>query len=254
MSESRNRSRRVISFAGAAFLALALAAPLAVAQPDPPRNVLDVYLMGAGMSGTVGVGPLSTNIDVPASEVFNNLKFAVLLDYRRESPKWALSADILYVNLGADGTGEGGKTSANLGVEEFIGDLVGSYRISPVFEVLAGGRYTSLATKATLYGPLATREAKLDESWFDPVVGAQALVPLSKPLLLQLRGDIGGFGVGCTFTWQAIVRLNWQVSRVMRVGVGYRWLDQDYETGSGNDYFKWNVLTQGPLVAVGARF
>jgi len=32
-------------------------------------------------------------------------------------------------------------------------------------------------------------------------------------------------------------RVNWQVSHAFRLGVGYRWLDQDYETGSGSDAF-----------------
>ena len=239
--------------AGAAVsLALGLAARPAVAESDAFQNNLDLYLLAAGISGTVGIGQLSTEIAVPASAVFSHLKGGILLDYRGESPKWAVSADVLYVNLGADGTGSDGRADANLSVQELIVDLVGSYRISSSFEVLAGGRYTSLKNTATLTTPLGSREAKADASWFDPVIGAQLLVRLSKAFQLQLRGDIGGFGVGCTFTGQAIVRVNWQVSRVVRLGVGYRWLDQDYENGSGT--FKWNVLTQGPLVAVGARF
>jgi hypothetical protein len=48
--------------------------------------------------------------------------------------------------------------------------------------------------------------------------------------------------------------VNWQVSRTVRVGIGYRWLDQDYESGSGSDTFRWNVLSQGPLVAAGLKF
>ena len=77
---------------------------------------------------------------------------------------------------------------------------------------------------------------------------------MAKALQLQLRGDIGGFGVGCDLTWQATARVNWQVSHVFRLGLGYRWLDQDYESGTGSDTFTWNVLTQGPLVAAGVTF
>ena len=246
--------RRSVLVAAAAALSVAFAAHPAAAQDVAFRNTAGIYLMAPSMSGTVGVGPLGTEIDVPSSRIFENLKFAVLADYRGEARTWAVLADVVYMNLGGSGTGSRDRASADVGVEEFIVDVAGAYRISKAFELLAGGRYTRLRTTVTLTTPLSTRDAKVDEDWFDPFVGAQAVLPLSKAFQLQLRGDVGGFGVGCKFTWQAMVRVNWQASPVVRLGLGYRWLDQDFETGSGIDYFRWNVLTQGPLIAAGVTF
>ena len=245
--------RALLAGAAAALLAVIVARP-AAAQEDAFRNTAEIYLMAASMSGTVGVGSLETEIDVPSSKVFENLKFAVLADYRGEARTWAVMADFVYMNLGGSGTSSTGLGSAEVGAEEFIVDLAGAWRISKSFELLAGGRYTHLRTTVTLTTPLNARDAKVDEDWFDPFVGAQAFLPLSKALQLQLRGDVGGFGVGCKFTWQATARLNWQVSRVIQLGIGYRWLDQDFETGSGTDYVKWDILTQGPLIAAGVTF
>jgi hypothetical protein len=233
---------------------LVLGAGPAQAQSGDFKHMGEVYLMGASMSGTVGVGQVSTEIDVPSSTIFSNLKFAVLADYRGEAKTWAVQVDVVYMNLGAAGSTDGGRISADVGAEEFIGELVGAYRLSDSFEVLGGGRYTNLSTTATTYGPLATREVKGSKGWFDPVIGAQAFFPLSKDFQMQLRGDIGGFGVGCKFTWQAIARVNWQASKSFRVGIGYRLLDQDYESGSGSDFVKWDVLTQGPMMAAGITF
>lgn len=254
MRDAVDAEGRAILAGAAVVLSLALLAHPAAAQENGFRNTAQVYLMAPSMAGTVGVGPLGTEIEVPSSKIFANLKFAVLADYRGEAPKWALAADFVYMNLGGSGTTSGGLTSADVGVEEFIVDLAGAWRLSKSFELLAGGRYTHLRTTVTLTSPLNTRDAGLDEDFFDPIVGAQAFLPLSKVLQLQLRGDVGGFGVGCKFTWQATARLNWQVSRAVRLGLGYRWLDQDFETGSGTDYFKWDVLTQGPLIAAGVTF
>jgi hypothetical protein len=254
MTETRDPAQRAFLLGIAAFVALAMAALPAAAQSGGFKNTVEAYLMGASMAGTVGAGPVSTDIDVPSSTIFGNLKFAALLDYRGEAAKWAVAADVVYMNLGKAGTSDGGRVSADVGAEEFIVDLVGAYRISRSFEVLAGGRYTGLNSTMTLYGPLNTREAKVNKSWVDPVVGAQAFLPLSETFQLHLRGDIGGFDLGCKFTWQAVVRVNWQVSPLIRLGLGYRWLDQDYESGSGSDYFRWSVLTQGPLVAAGVTF
>lgn len=235
-------------------LVFSLAAHGAAGEDDAFRNTAQLYLLAPSMSGTVGVGPLGTEIDVPSSRIFETLKFAVLADYRGEAPKWAVAADVVYMNLGGSGTGSLAAGLADVGVEEFIVDVAGAYRILKAFELLAGGRYTRLRTTVTLTTPLNTRDAKVDEDFFDPFVGAQAFLPLSKAFQLQLRGDVGGFGVGCHFTWQAMARVNWQASSVVRFGVGYRWLDQDFETGSGTDYFKWDVLTQGPLIAAGVSF
>jgi opacity protein-like surface antigen len=254
MTMACDTGRRALLAGAAVALSSALVARPAAAPQDAFRNTAEIYLMAASMSGTVGVGSLETEIDVPSSKVFENLKFAVLADYRGEARTWAVMADFVYMNLGGSGTGSAGLGSAEVGAEEFIVDLAGAWRISKSFELLGGGRYTHLRTTATLTTSLNVRDAKIDQDWFDPFVGAQAFLPLSKAFQLQLRGDVGGFGVGCKFTWQATARLNWQVSRVVQLGIGYRWLDQDFETGSGLDYFKWDVLTQGPLLAAGVTF
>lgn len=243
MTTSCRSLRRAVLARAAVALAISLIAYPAAAEDDAFRNTAEIYLMAPSMSGTVGFGPLGTEIDVPSSRIFENLKFAVLADYRGEAPKWAVAADVVYMNLGGSGTGSLDRASADVGVEEFIVDLAGAWRFSKAFELLAGGRYTRLRTTVTLTSPLKVRDAKVDEDWFDPFVGAQAFLPLSKALLLQLRGDVGGFGVGCKFTWHVMARLNWQVSPVLRLGLGYRWLNQDFETGSGVDYFRWKALT-----------
>ncbi len=252
---------RVLPAIVAAVLSIALLAPCAVAQESPAAstsnefcNYVELYLLLPWISGTVDVARLQTQIDVNASDVLGNLKFAALADYRGEARKWAVLADVIYMNVGGDGTGTQELSTAEVDVKEFIAELDGAWRISKSFELLAGGRYTHLRTTVTLTTPGSTSEAKIEEDWFDPIVGAQAFLPLSKAFQLQMRGDVGGFHVGSNFTWQAIARVNWQVSRVVSLGIGYRWLDQDFETGSGVDYFRWDVLTQGPLLAGGFRF
>ena len=35
---------------------------------------------------------------------------------------------------------------------------------------------------------------------------------------------------------------------------GYRWLDTNYESGEGITFFKYDVLTQGPIVGFAFKF
>ncbi|MCK6592011.1 MAG: hypothetical protein L6Q76_31045, partial [Polyangiaceae bacterium] len=74
--------------------------------------------------------------------------------------------------------------------------------------------------------PRETQEESVDRGWLHPVAGAQLFLPLSRSLEIQLRVAAGGFGAGRDFTRQALARLNWQASKALQPGVGYRALDQ----------------------------
>jgi hypothetical protein len=95
---------------------------------------------------------------------------------------------------------------------------------------------------------------ELTKTWVDPILGMRGRLPIGEKWSLEGYGDVGGFGVGSDFTFLVQARVSWQASRVLRVGLAYRVLYQDYETGSGLERFKWNVTTQGPLLALGMRF
>ena len=150
-------------------LVLALAAPVASAQSTGLKHTVEAYFMGAAMSGTMGAGPVTGEIDVPASDVFENLQFGALADYRGEAPKWAVSADVVYMGLGATGTGDGGRATAEVDMDEWMVEASGSYRISPVFEVVGGARYTSLSTKIELRKPQAVSTSSASADWVDPL-------------------------------------------------------------------------------------
>jgi hypothetical protein len=232
-------------------LILALVASGASAQPAGLTHTIEAYFMGAGMSGTAGVGPVTGEIEMPASDVLSNLQFGVLADYRGEAPKWAVTADVVYMGLGATGTGDGGRATAEVDMDEWLVEATGSYRFSPVFEVVGGARYTSLKTAIELRGPTGATSTSAKADWVDPIVGARLALPLSKAFDFAVRGMVGGFGVGCDSTWDVDARVKWHASKTVVLSVGYRYLDQDYEKDGG---FKWDVVSQGPLAGASLTF
>jgi hypothetical protein len=232
-------------------LILALAAPTASAQATALTHTVEAYFLGAGMSGTAGVGPVTGEIDMPASDVLSNLQFGVLADYRGEAPKWAVTADVVYMGLGATGTGDGGRATAEVDMDEWMVEATGSYRFSPTFEVVGGARYTSLETAIELRRAQGTSATSAKADWIDPLVGVRLALPLSQAFAFSIRGMIGGFGVGCDFTWDADARLKWHASKSVTLSFGYRYLDQDYEKDGG---FKWDVVSQGPLAGASLTF
>ena len=92
------------------------------------------------------------------------------------------------------------------------------------------------------------------QDWWDPIVGANLGLPLGKNFSLDLRSDVGGFGVGSDFTWQVFPYLNWRFAEWGSLQAGYRWLYMDYETGSGASRFKYDMLNQGPQIGFTFHF
>lgn len=230
---------------------LALAAPVASAQPAAITHTVEAYFMGASMTGTAGAGPVTGDVNLTSSKIFENLQFGAMADYRGEAPKWALTADVVYMGLGATGTGDGGRATAEVDMDEWLVEATGSWRFSPVFEVVGGARYTSLKTAIELRKPRETTTTDASADWVDPLVGARLALPVSEAFAFVVRGMIGGFGVGCDFTWDVDARVKWKASKSVAFSVGYRYLDQDYEKDGG---FKWDVVSQGPLAGASLRF
>jgi hypothetical protein len=234
-----------------AALILVLAAPTASAQSTGFTHTVEAYFMGASMSGTTGAGPVTGEVDLTSSKILENLQFGAMADYRGEAPKWAVGADVVYMGLGASGTGDGGRATAKVDMDEWMVEATGSYRFSPVFEAVGGARYTSLSTTFELRTGQATRTAKASADWVDPIVGARLALPVSEAFAFTMRGMFGGFGVGCDFTWDVDARVKWHASKTVDLSVGFRYLDQDYEKDGG---FVWDVVSQGPLVAASLKF
>ncbi len=67
---------------------------------------------------------------------------------------------------------------------------------------------------------------------------------------LVVRGDIGGFGAGSDFTWQALGLIDWQPFKYVSFIAGYRGLYQDYK----DDNFKYDATTHGPLLGVNIKW
>ena len=89
--------------------------------------------------------------------------------------------------------------------------------------------------------------------WVDPVVGLRLRHRLASGSDLNLSGDVGGFGAGSEFSWQAVATYGFDVhmfGTTMRSVVGYRALSVDYsENGRfGKNGIDW--IEHGPLLGV----
>ena len=231
------------------------AAGSALAQSSDWKNTAEVYFMGGAMSGTAVAGPVEAEVSLSPSQLLENLQFGAMLNYRGEAEKFAVTADVVFMGLGASRESTNGLQTTKVDVDEWFVQAHGSWRVTPLVEALGGLRFTSISGTVVLTPVRGNvQSADLSKSWIDPIIGVRAKAPVGKGWSLEGYGDIGGFGVGCDLTWMLQGRVNWQISPVVGVGLGYRALYQDYGSGSAADVFKWKVTVQGPLGAVNVSF
>ena len=94
--------------------------------------------------------------------------------------------------------------------------------------------------------------------WVDPVVGFRVRHQIDSHQEFSMRGDIGGFGLGSQFSWQALAvyRYGWRLEggQTLSALLGFRALSVAYSRGSGDDTTAINELLYGPIIGVSLRF
>lgn len=204
--------------------------------------------------------------------------------------RFSLFNDIVYTKL--EGSGEFAR-SGPLGAATLVGAVEADYlqttvEVGGAYEVyshgtagtaghaaldgLAGVRYwyqdTSVSADLNLNvvppnsgliisgGRVIARSGSVD--WLDPFIGARVRHTLAPGQQLTVRGDVGGFGAGSDFTWQAVATFNSELCLsdryVVDAYVGYRALSVDYSQGSGNSRYEYDVIQHGPVLGMTVRF
>jgi hypothetical protein len=106
----------------------------------------------------------------------------------------------------------------------------------------------------TLSGVDSARTNQRSQSWVDPIIVARIKNPSDTKWITEFRGDIGGFGIGSKFAWQIQAEVGYRFSKLFQVTFGYRWLDINYEKGTDDELFRYDVTSFGPNLRFGFNF
>jgi len=99
-------------------------------------------------------------------------------------------------------------------------------------------------TTLQLEGPNRSAEGSEKQKWLDPLIAARASAPLGGKWSMSLYGDLGGILFGSDVTWQAVAGVDYQISRKMSLGGGWRYFKVNYDDGD----FLYNVAQSGPML------
>lgn len=248
----------VHTLAGLALLGGAMgtasAADAAPAGGEKWQHTAALYMLAAGMSGEAAIGPVGADVDVSFSEILENLEIGAFAAYRGTNGTWSVMVNTMFIGLGATKDGRLGG-AADVDFDQAMLEVDAGWRYAKHFELYFGLRATDLDMNLEVRPAIgATQNADDQQTWVDPLVGIRFETPMGSNWTFVARGDVGGFGVGSDFAWQAMTHFDWRISKHWGAAFGYVALDMDYEDGDGSDYFKYDIIATGPFAAATFSF
>jgi hypothetical protein len=249
------------------FISLLVAVRVNAQTPDSSKTYhffLEPYLLAPSMSGTTGIGKLpNTFVCVPASELFKYFKIGGMLYAEVHNNRYAFTSDLFYASLSEDASTKNGVLSGTANLKQFMWELEGLYRLNDWLEAGVGARINSITAGANIIytppPPFLGSKSGSDQktnTWVDPVIVTRLKTWVNNKLLLSLRADIGGFGIGSKLSWQLQPDIAYRVSKLLQLGLGYRVISMDYEKGTAgsSDYFLYDMQEYGPQLRIGFNF
>ena len=226
------------------------------------------YLFAAELNGQAGIRGVTADIDMPFSDIWDNLDSAFMALFTAQKGRWTYALEGLYFKISDEGsksvTGPFGQVTVDGALEltTSLNVYQGSvgYRVldnSTVVDVIGAIRYTQVdlamtvvfnTTPGIVFPPNSTLSADGSESWTDAVVGVRVLHPVSKNVSLLGYADVGAGG--SDLTYQLIAGANWEFAKDFTAKAGYRVMDWDYE----DDDTVWDMQARGMYLGLGFKF
>jgi opacity protein-like surface antigen len=224
-----------------------------IPQSDWEFEVL-LYGWGAGIDGTIGVGGVTSDVDVKFGDILDNLDMGAMGAVGFRKGRFGFLADFMYLDVSPSFETPGpayGRTDLRL--QETMVDLTGSYRVAEWdggwFDITGGARYMNVDVEITLHPGLAAgRSVSGSNGWWDAVGGFRAKHHLTEKVFLTALADVGGGS--SDLTWQALGGIGYQFTNNVSAKLVYRYLSYDY-ADSG---FTYDVDTSGIALGLGINW
>ena len=244
------------------------AAPVQKAPEDGWKFNIIPFMWATSINSTVTVGGYDADTTTSFSDIWNHLNGAMMIHMEAQKGNLGFFLEPMYSRIRVDSTFVRQRdpnlpaiprdltlTYTQWVVEGGAFYQAGKWRTGEskdewaTFDILAGARYWSVKTDldtSTIINPGRS------SSWFDPIVGVRFTADLSKKVLVNLRGDIGGFGVGSDFSWNALALFGYRFNEHITGLIGYRALYVNYKSGTNKERFEETFY--GPVLGVAFSF
>jgi hypothetical protein len=230
------------------------------------------YLWGAGLEGTLEAERVTAEVDIPFSDIWDNLDAGVLTHLEARRGKFSLASNLVYLKLSPDAekprnpllpVAPPGSFRVRAVVQQGIFELRPAWEVAsfepgggvrlaldlgPGARVMWLDQHLHVALRPGV--PLGPFSRRFDESvaWVDLVGGVRVRAQLGEKLRLSLAGDYGGFDIGSSShrTWSLLGFLSYSLGEHWDLALGWRTLE--IERGAAD------LEMAGPLLGAMYRF
>lgn len=230
--------------------------PDAAAPDDAWHFAVAPYFWMAGLDGEISVrGAPEVSVDASFSDILENFDFGLLGHFEARRNRWGFGTDLIYLNLGAAVAEDRpvlGLLDLDADVRQTVLEGFGFYRFATwksgqgrpgSADVLVGTRYTGISTELQGTG---VPDNKRTFSYVDGMAGLRVHVPLGARAGVLARVDLASFGSDLTLNTHLDV--SFKLSTRWYLAAGYRFMNIDYDKGTGVDRKLYDVSMKGPIV------
>ena len=265
----------------------------AASDPEPWRLNLALYGWATSVSGNVTARNQTVDINASFIDVVQKSDSlgGLMAYFEANKGRVGFYTDFVFARLGF-GAGQTNyrnplpglrittTTNVALTYQLFIVEMGGLYELHrwtgadgafTAVDALLAARYWNTSVAATfdatanvnlsnfgLQRSFGLAVARTDAvQWVDPVLGLRLRHRFTPSQEFFVRGDVGGFGLGSQFAWQAVAAYSyaWQFTGYQIAAVlGFRALGVNYSSPSSIDSAGINEVLYGPIIGVSFRF
>ena len=199
------------------------------------------YLWFPGTHGTA-TGPAGRGLSFRASpgDLLSHFRFGLMGGAEAGRKRLIVTGDVLWVRLRDDKSVPFpglGASSATMKASEFlltpkIGLAVVKQEKIKIF-ALTGMRYWHLGESLSFNPSLLGLNFNGSQNFVDPVVGGRINASLSPKVVVNILGDVGGWGTGSQLEYQWAGTLGYRVNARWAMHAGYRYLYVDKNADRG---------------------
>lgn len=246
---------RIMFFCISCLTMISVTATGAFAAPERNSDewqftLAPMFLWGMNIDGTAGVGPIDAPLELDfTDDVLENLAAIFTFHFEAKKKDLTLFAEYQYGEMDPTASVPDGPT-VNIDFIVQLAEFGAGYRVATwgntEVEPILGVRWTSQDLETSFQ----TGAEFIDsgDDWFDVFAGVRLFTHFSENWTLISRGDIGTGG--SDFVWNVSFIVDYRFNNWGSVFAGYRWMDYDYESGSGKDRYAYDALQQGPLAGI----
>ncbi|MET0943203.1 MAG: hypothetical protein ABWY13_17765 [Mesorhizobium sp.] len=214
------------------------------------------YFWAAGISGDIAqFGAPEVHIDQKFGDILSDLDFAAMVIGEARYDRFSLFGDVIYAKISTDSATPRGIVAETVGLttSTFIGTAGAGYSIlksdQGYLDIVGAVRVWSVDTDLSFSGGLLNGlDVSESQAWVDGLVGARGVFNFTPKIYLTGWGMVGAGGAD--IDWDVAAGLGYHFNDTWSAVLGYRALGVDYT----NDDFVYDIVEQGPILGVVARF